>query len=101
MFVVGCLDRKLGGRALLTAFISILHCILAEQPEMLFSLNRLLFSPPPPSGGIHKQSYWEKALKRKHVRGVCESRCSSSAIQLQGDEQGLKMYHSDARQHYK
>lgn len=52
-------------------------------------------------GGKYKESHGVTVLNRKHVWGVCKSRRSSSALQLQGDEQGLKMYHSDARQHYK
>lgn len=52
-------------------------------------------------GGIYKESYWEIVQNCKHVWGVCKSRRSSSALQFQGDEQGIKMYHSDARQHYK
>lgn len=54
-----------------------------------------------PLGGIYKESSWETDLNRQHVWGVCKSRCSSSALQLQGDEQGVKMYNSDARQHNK
>lgn len=49
----------------------------------------------------HKGSYRETDLNCKHVWGFCESRCSSSTLQLEGDQQGVKMYHSDARQHYK
>lgn len=68
---------------------------------MLFLQSRSSFSSVFPLGGIYKESYWDTVLNRKHVWGVCKSRRSSSALQLQGDEQGLKMYHSDARQHYK
>lgn len=125
IFVVGCYDLTLGGGALSLCMNYIFwSCALLKNSGSLsfFKKNKetntvlihlsnstsniftkqvqtflVFFS----LGGTYKESYWEIVQNCKHVWGVCKSRRSSSALQFQGDEQGIKMYHSDARQHYK
>lgn len=76
-------------------------CVLVEYADVCYFDEEIHMSCVLSLGGVHKQSYCDTVLNSKHVWGIRKSRCSSSAFQHQGNKQGVQMYHSDARQHYK